>query len=912
VIAELMSPPLGLKYDEAVRRLEGTLVGPPQRNAEGRSLGDGTRFTCLVANLAPAATRSSVAMREAVDHITHVAQTECGIDPATIHMGGPPVDALALDVETRRTMARTAAMAAVAGIVLCYWRLHSWKLTAIVFGAGATSGLVSLAIVYYCGAFEVLALGRASPRMGVLDMLVIATPAIVYVVGLTGALYAIHAYRRARRDGPPEGAAERAADMSWAPMTLAASTLAAGFAVMCASCLAPLQRVGLFTAAGALASIGVVLAVVPVCLHRFPLSHAMLDGLAMRSRESRIGRSFRGLFQWSVQHRALSLLCWAAVMAVLASGLMKTGASIDLATLVDERAQITRDHAWLDQRLGHLAPLEVIVTIPPERLRAPHELAERDGQQYRLTMVERVELMRDLQKRVEGLPMVSGALSAATFAPRNIAATGRRADRAVDYAVSKSLEQHRKLLLASDFMQLERRSGIDETTGRELWRLTARVATPGREGGSEIGYGDILRQLRDAVDPLLLAYQQRDRVTQTMHEQGKHLAGSQVCVLFRAPHQTPQPPEGSQESLLATLLGGGGAAPRSVTYFNLATYDQPHRKNLAQDDEYRRAAISALAKQDAVLLLSAASDPTVKTLAASGVPIADLTQMASVEESIADATADAGGPRPIRAVFTGSAPILDRTEREFAATMPATAAWAAALVGLMLLISLRSVAAGIAAAAACALPVVAIPGALGWAGVGIDVGVVLAIGAAMAVIVAGSIHFLTWFLRSVAAGFSRAEAIVDAYDRTAEPLVQSTLIAGIGLSVLALSTFSPLQYVGYLALATLAVGLAGNLLVLPALLASPLGLAFRTAEPAERRPSAAKAPAAAIPAPHLRTAVPTSDAEPAEAAPALRARPAISADDRRDVAHGPHSALHAKLQELRRAASRDTPDSAEA
>ena len=57
-------------------------------------------------------------------------------------------------------------------------------------------------------------------------------------------------------------------------------------------------------------------------------------------------------------------------------------------------------------------------------------------------------------------------------------------------------------------------------------------------------------------------------------------------------------------------------------------------------------------------------------------------------------------------------------------------------------------------------------------------------------------------------------------------MTQTTIIAGLGLSVFALSTFTPTQRFGTLMLALLAAALVGDLIFLPALLASPLGRIF--------------------------------------------------------------------------------------
>jgi predicted RND superfamily exporter protein len=905
VLEELTKAPLNLSYDEAVKRLEGVLVGPRDRDSAGVALGHDARTTCLVSHLSPAATRTNHSMRAAIDHMISVAERECGIDAATLHMGGPPIDNIAIDAESQRTLMPTAALAGIVGIALCYWRLRSVKLTAVVFAVGAISAAASVAIVFYVGVFEVLALGRPTPRMGTVDAILLAMPALVYVLALSGALHLVNCYRHVRLESGLAGAAERAARMSWQPAIFAACVMAAAVASLVANDIVPIQRFGLFAAAGVLAAVGVLFAIVPVCLHRFPITEVECQ---RTSRGGRLAHLARAAFDSTFQRRALTLTCWLAAMALAGLGVTRLGASIHLQNLLGDRARITRDYAWLEQHLGNLAPVEIVVTMPPERLRAASELAEQDGQQYRLTMLERMELVRDLERRIAAVPNISGALSAATFGPP--AASKTRADHSIDYALSKSLEQHRKLLLSSDFLQSERRPASGEATGRELWRISARLKAIPTDGADPTDFSRALEDVQDAISPILLAYQQRDAVTQALHEQAKQLAGARVCILFRAPGQARMPDKSSQESILASLLRRTGAAPRGVTYFNLAAYDHPRRNDPAKDDDYRQNAIAALLKQDIVVLAAASSDPTVKQLAASGAAIVDVSDMPSVDESTATTVVDNGGPRPIRAVITGTIPVLDRTQRQLAESMKAGVFWAAVLILGMMIVLLRSAVAALAAFLSSALPLVVTFGALGWAGIEIDLGVMMAASVALALAVDGAIHYLAWFRRAISTGLPRQQAAINAYEQSAEPILQSTVIAGFGMLVFTFSTFTPLQQFGYLMIAMLGLALVGNLLVLPALVASPLGMFFR-APITQPRTATAAARTAGPPAPHLRTTTRPATPVPAEPARPAHLRAVISAGDRHEVAHGPHSALQAKLQELRRAVGRESQGSSE-
>lgn len=70
------------------------------------------------------------------------------------------------------------------------------------------------------------------------------------------------------------------------------------------------------------------------------------------------------------------------------------------------------------------------------------------------------------------------------------------------------------------------------------------------------------------------------------------------------------------------------------------------------------------------------------------------------------------------------------------------------------------------------------------------------------------------------------QSIMYAYSDCAQPIYQSWGVIGLGLFSFAFSSFMPTQRFGYLMLTMLTFSSIANLLLLPALLASPLGKWF--------------------------------------------------------------------------------------
>jgi predicted RND superfamily exporter protein len=117
-------------------------------------------------------------------------------------------------------------------------------------------------------------------------------------------------------------------------------------------------------------------------------------------------------------------------------------------------------------------------------------------------------------------------------------------------------------------------------------------------------------------------------------------------------------------------------------------------------------------------------------------------------------------------------------------------------------------------------------GMMGWLGVVIDVGTIMTPTVALGVSVDDVVHFLIWYRHGLADGKSRKEAVMLAYEGCARAMYQSWAVLGLGLAVFALSSFVPTQRFGALMFLLLTAALIGNLLMLPAVLSSPIAYFF--------------------------------------------------------------------------------------
>ena len=142
------------------------------------------------------------------------------------------------------------------------------------------------------------------------------------------------------------------------------------------------------------------------------------------------------------------------------------------------------------------------------------------------------------------------------------------------------------------------------------------------------------------------------------------------------------------------------------------------------------------------------------------------------------------------------------------------------------LIALRTVLAGGLAMVPNILPCVAVLGAMGIAGMTIELGSMMTASVALGIAVDDTLHFITWFRRGLGEGKSRRDAVALAYQRCGTAMVQTSLICGLGLLVFGVSEFVPIARFAWVMFAMLMSALVADLIVLPAILLSPLGVAF--------------------------------------------------------------------------------------
>ncbi len=758
-----------LTDQDVLSRLEGSLIGPDHNK------------TCLVVTLTKEANGKN--LRPMLEKIRELAR-QCDIEPpkaqptgnllvrvfdnaATfcselifgrvvpdtgIKLGGPPVDNVAIDVEGERTLFRLAGLSVLVGLGISWLCFRSVRLTVMVFFTAILCAGTGMAAVFFSG--------------NTCDAILLTMPSLVFVLAISASIHIVNYYHDAIREHGLAGAIERGLGHGWMPCTIAALTTALGLGSLVVSHVIPISKFGIYSAFGVMATLFWVFLFLPACLNFWPSRQYAAEHAGQgdtTASETRILRIWRVIGGFVIRRNKLVTVCCLAVMVFFAVGVARIQTSVKLMKLFSPDAEIIAHYGWLEHHIGPLVPMEVVIRV--------------DNQKCKLSMVDRMRLTKQVERAVEKLDAVGGAMSAATIAP-NIAPDRRKPTAA------------------------ERIMGINPRRMRDQI-LSKRLKEHSEEFRDYIAVDKDIALAEESCDP-------------TLEQLG---IISPVVEVLRA-------------RKLFTL--------RSIRQYGIDDSDnggQPGKDTPKPLDE-RLATIRGISPEQAQEVSTAIDDwltahgEELWRISARVDALSDLDygyfvdQLVEVVEPVLDAWR-AAGVEGIKAKYTGLVPLVYKTQHELMRGLFESLALAFVLIAFVMMAVLKSPSAGLLAMIPNLFPVVIIFGIMGWTRILVDIGSMMTASVALGVAVDDTIHYLTWFRKGLDEGRDRKGAAMMAYERCATALTQTTLIGGLGLAVFAFSTFTPTQRFGMLMLTLLAAALVGDLIFLPAVLSGPAGRVFR-------------------------------------------------------------------------------------
>lgn len=426
VLQELTSPPLRLEREEALRRLEGVFVGPDHET------------TCLSIRTAG----KPGERQQAFQVICQTAFDVCGLTRDDLRVAGSTYESVVLNEASARTVQNYAVPAGLVSLLFAGLFLQQMRTTIAIFAVSAFA--------------QLMAIGVLDVTLGRMNVLLIMMPTLVYVLTMSGAVHLVNYCLDASRtdgllSGVPHGMRE-----GRVPCVLAAVTTAIGLLSLCISQIQPVREFGLLAAVNLMLALAALFVLLPPLLlwgigptnqsvnprpsHLTRFAQSWLDTLAARV----------------IRHPNLTAALSLLVVIAGSSGLVWLRTAVDFDRMFPVDSEVVRNFEWLEEKLGPLVPIELLVEMPVESS---------------MTDLERIELLGEIERAIEPLPDVRGTLSAATFVPPGSDEPGFTS------IIQRRLKVERVSEEIPQFIE-DDLLAIDDGTQR--WRITFRLPARGQ------------------------------------------------------------------------------------------------------------------------------------------------------------------------------------------------------------------------------------------------------------------------------------------------------------------------------------------------------------------------------------------------------------------------------------------------
>lgn len=452
VLGELTTEPLSLTRREALRRMEGWTVGP-----------DG-RQSCALLKVSEAGRNDR---HSAVAAVKYAARERCGLLSEELRIGGSTFDSVAIDSESKGSLRILLGLSLAAAIVTSLVFIRSPRLVCLILVTAGLCEAWSLAIVWLSGTN--------------MDLVLVMMPVLVGILAVSASIHQLNYYLNECGQRGIDGAPARALRNSWKPAAFSCFTTSLGLLSLLISDVAPVRKFGLFSAIGIAVSLVIMFLFLPAALECWPAANrsgsAASPGTECALSRRAYRKSWARLFaRGAVRHYGRILAICVVATPLLVYGTEQIRTSVKLQDMFSPHSTVTRNYLWLESNVGPLVPVEIVVRFDV------HSTS---------TLAERMKLVEQVRTTVDAVDKIGATISACTFAPPLPVGGGARqaAERRV---ILRKLEAAKPRLTTLHYLAT--------TADAEFWRVSARVET-----FNDLDYGQLLDQLRSAIEPLIVA-----------------------------------------------------------------------------------------------------------------------------------------------------------------------------------------------------------------------------------------------------------------------------------------------------------------------------------------------------------------------------------------------------------------------
>ncbi|MFN0197056.1 MAG: efflux RND transporter permease subunit, partial [Planctomycetaceae bacterium] len=327
------------------------------------------------------------------------------------------------------------------------------------------------------------------PTGGSMNMVLVVMPVLLLVITISGAIHFVNYWQHAAAQNI-ETAVQESIKMAREPVLLAGITTAIGLISLVTSTLVPVRDFGIYSAIGCLLSLVVILYGLPSILYYWPAK------ARPEQEQRRVGwQSYAQLIlkcRWPIY--ALSLLCFAGGIYSLKWFRTET----KVIRYFDDSSSIVNDYRYLEENLAGIIPLDIVSRFDKSF-------------QDEKTILDRMEIVREVTQELRKNPEISGAISLPDFRPVSeippadagfrVQAKFRKEAQITETRIRQSVETDENPFFAVAGQSTDLHQPGDAgivAAGDELWRISAQSAVM-----SDVTYASLTAQIDATIQSVL-------------------------------------------------------------------------------------------------------------------------------------------------------------------------------------------------------------------------------------------------------------------------------------------------------------------------------------------------------------------------------------------------------------------------
>ncbi len=441
LLRKLTDPPLRLSEREAKKRLKGFLLGA-----------DGTAVVLIHVT-----EHGNLHQNESISKVLKAADNTPGLGSKDIRIAGSVYEAFAIDQSAESSLRRLVLPSSLLGLLVAWMSLRGFKKSIVILLLAGFGQLLSVATVYFTGLQ--------------FSAVLIVLPTLVFMLTLSGAVHLVFYYDDCLRTTSDAGVC--AVMIGWKPCALSSITTMIGMGSLLTSDLAPVRQFGLYSAF-CLGIATVVLLLAFPAMMDFVLRPGKNRDLAKSNTSLRFQNFIDKYVGWIAKYSTVISVAGIAALVLTFLSLSQLESSTKFCDMFSKESKTSQDMAWLEEHIGPISTVEVLLRFAPT---------------CTMSSFERAEWISRVSTHLRKQPEVGSVLSALTFLPNwsDSGSIGQVAKRA---AIRKALE--------NNLDQLYDKKLIASTDLGQVWRVIARVSAV-----NDVDYGTLTQKVSYATDEIV-------------------------------------------------------------------------------------------------------------------------------------------------------------------------------------------------------------------------------------------------------------------------------------------------------------------------------------------------------------------------------------------------------------------------